>query len=92
MALRGGLPFDRAARDLIYGNIIDVSYDNSGRMVIPAYLRAIVGIDDAIYFHAAREVFTLWSPDILELQEGPQWAVAKAACASLKSAPGRERE
>jgi MraZ protein len=92
MALRAGQPFDRAARDLVFGNIVEIAYDNSGRLIIPSYLRDIVAIDEAVYFHATRETFTMWAPDVLEQQDGPQWAVAKAACASFATGPGRARK
>ena len=82
-AIRSGQPFDRAARNLVFGNIVEVSYDNSGRLILPAYLRDIVEIDEHLYFHATRETFTMWAPHVLEQQEGSQWAVAKAACASF---------
>ncbi len=91
-ALRAGQPFDRAARDLVFGNIVDIVYDNSGRLIIPTYLRGTVEIDDQIYFHATRETFTLWAPHVLEQQEGPQWAVAKAACASFLNGSGSARK
>lgn len=92
MALRGGQPFDLAARDLAFGNIVDIAYDNSGRLIVPTYLREIVDIDDHVYFHATRETFTMWAPDVLEQQDGPQWAVAKAACASFLNGAGRGRK
>ena len=92
MAVRAGQPFDRAARDLVFGNIVEIAYDNSGRLIIPAYLREIAGIDDQVYFHATRETFTMWAPDVLDRQEGSQWAVAKAACASFMNSAGRGRK
>ena len=92
MAIRAGLPFDRAARDLIFGDVAETSYDASGRVILPAYLRKIVGIDDGpIYFHAARELFTMWAPAVLEAQEGSQWMVARAACASFMAGQTRGR-
>ncbi len=92
IALRAGQPFDRAARDLVFGNIVEIAYDNSGRLIIPSYLREIVEVDDHLYFHATRETFTMWAPDVLDRQEGPQWAVAKAACASFINGAGRGRK
>ena len=83
LAIRAGQPFDRGLRDLVFGNIVEIAFDNSGRLILPAYLRDIVEVDDHLYFHATRETFTMWAPHVLERQEGAHWAVAKAACASF---------
>ena len=88
-AIRIGQSFDRAARDLIFGNIVEIAYDNSGRLIIPSYLREIVEVDEQLYFHATRETFSMWAPHVLEQQEGPHWAVAKAACASFMNGANR---
>lgn len=88
-ALQSGQPFDRTARNLIFGNIVDIAYDNSGRLIIPAYLRDIVEIDEHVYFHASREIFMMWAPHLLQQQDGPQWAVAKSACASFLNTAGK---
>lgn len=89
LAIRTNQPFDRTSRELIFGNIVDIAYDNSGRLIIPAYLRDIVEIDEQIYFHASREIFMMWAPHVLDRQDGPQWAVAKAACASFMNSAGK---
>ena len=88
-ALRIGQPFDRATRDLVFGNIVEIAYDNSGRLIIPSYLREIVEVDEHLYFHATRETFSMWAPHVLDAREGPQWAVAKAACASFMNGASR---
>jgi MraZ protein len=92
IAIRTNQKFDRTARELIFGNIVDIAYDNSGRLIIPGYLRDIVEIDEQVYFHASREIFMMWAPHVLERQEGPQWAVAKAACASFLNGAGKARK
>ncbi len=88
-ALRLGQSFDRTAHNMIFGNIVDIAYDNSGRLIIPGYLRDIVEIDEQVYFHAAREIFMMWAPHVLQQQEGAQWAVAKSACASFLNSAGK---
>jgi hypothetical protein len=34
----------------------------------------------------------MWAPHVLEQMEGPQWAVAKAACASFLNGAGKPRK
>ena len=61
--------------------------------MLPRWLRELVGIDGGIYFQGAGPFFTMWSPDVLAAQEGPQWASAKAACASqMAEGAGRARK
>ena len=69
------------------------SFDNSGRFVIPAHLKKLVGITGSIFIQGSGPFFTLWAPDVLAAQVGPQWASAQAACASLVEAdPKRVRK
>jgi MraZ protein len=74
---------DRQARLI---DAVEVTYDNSGRLIIPAHLRQIAGIDEAIYFHGFRDTFLMWSPEQLAKETDRQWLVAKAACASYVAA------
>ena len=83
MAARAGQPFDRDMRYFQLFDDVEIGFDNSGRFVIPAHLRKLAGIGDAIYLQGAGPFFTLWSPEVLAAQEGPQWASAQATCASL---------
>ena len=83
LAARAGQPFDR---DMAYFQLYDcaeISFDNSGRFIIPQYLRELVGIAEGIYLQGSGPFFTLWAPAVLARQQGPQWASAQAACASL---------
>jgi MraZ protein len=83
MAARASQPFDRDMRYFQLFDCAEISFDGSGRFIIPAHLRALGGIGDAIYYQGAGPFFTLWSPEVLARQDGPQWASAQAACASL---------
>ena len=86
-------PFDRDMRYFQLFDSTEISYDNSGRFIIPAHLRHLVGITGNIFIQGAGPFFTLWSPDVLAAQQGPQWASAQAACASMLAAePGRGRK
>ena len=83
LAVRAGQPFDRDMRYFQLFDCAEINFDTSGRFVIPAHLKALVGIGDSIYFQGTGPFFTLWAPDVLARQEGPHWASAQAACAYL---------
>jgi MraZ protein len=92
LAATRGEAFDR---DMAYFQLFDcseVAFDGSGRFIVPAHLRKLVGIDEAIYFQGSGPFFTMWAPDVLAAQTGPQWASAQAACANLLAEPVRGRK
>lgn len=41
-----------------------IKYDDAGRMVLPASLRALAGIEDQAWFIAAGTHFQIWNPEI----------------------------
>ncbi len=86
LAIGAGQAFDRDMRYFQLFDCAEIAFDNSGRFVIPAHLKSLVGIDQAIYIQGSGPFFTLWSPDMLTEQRGPQWASAQAACKSLVAA------
>lgn len=45
------------------GRMHDVGYDGSGRMVLPATLKARIGIADDAVFVGSGDVFRIWSPE-----------------------------
>ncbi|NBC36837.1 division/cell wall cluster transcriptional repressor MraZ [Novosphingobium sp. FSY-8] len=92
MAARNGLPFDRDLRFFQLYDCAEVAFDGSGRFIIPAHLRSLVGISDAIYFQGSGPFITLWSPEVLAAQDGPQWASAQANCTSLIAEAGKTRK
>ena len=81
-ALRLGRDFDYDERSSQLFGFVEVPFDDSGRFVMPEYLRNLAHIEDGLYFQGAGRFFTIWNPD--ELSEmGAGWESAKAACASL---------
>ena len=92
MAARAGQLFDRDMRYFQLFDCAEISFDGSGRFIIPAHLRKLAGIGEAIYIQGAGPFFTMWAPDVLARQEGPQWASAQAACASLIDDGGKGRK
>jgi MraZ protein len=91
-ALANGEPMLRSKRQTMFGSLVQVNFDNSGRFVLPPHLKAQVGIEDAIYVHGMMDYFAIWAPDVLMRQEGAEWDGAKATCASLMTASGRGRK
>jgi MraZ protein len=47
----------------VLGRMHDVGYDGSGRMVLPAGLKAKVGIGDDAVFLGSGDIFRIWSPE-----------------------------
>ena len=93
LALKAGQPFDRDERMFQMFDCHEVGFDPSGRHVLPRHLRDLVAIGDTVFFQGSGLWFTLWAPDVLMAQAGPQWASAQAACASLMAEPaGRGRK
>ena len=93
LALRAGQPFDRDERMFQMFDCHEVGFDPSGRHVLPRHLRDLVSIQDAVFFQGSGLWFTLWAPEVLMAQVGPQWASAQAACASLMAdAAGKVRK
>lgn len=82
LAWKRGSNFDRDMRASQLFGYLQIPFDGSGRFVMPEHLAQLANIEDHLYFHGAGRFFTLWNPRELE-QMGPEWANAKAACASL---------
>ncbi|OYW50941.1 MAG: division/cell wall cluster transcriptional repressor MraZ [Novosphingobium sp. 28-62-57] len=77
--LRLGLDFDRdAAEGQVYG-FTRVSYDDSGRFVLPDYLSELGQVEDGLYFHGGGRQITIWNPRIL-FEQDAAWAIAQAGC------------
>lgn len=85
-AFLAGEEFNADSVNAAFGDAVEVAYDNSGRLIIPAHLRDIAGITDAIYFHGFRDTFLMWAPEVLAEETDRQWLVARSACASLTAA------
>lgn len=46
-----------------FSDMMPVSYDPGGRMVLPPYLRDCAGITDLAYFVSGAEIFEVWDPE-----------------------------
>lgn len=80
-ALRLGKDFDRELRSMQMWNFTEVSFDASGRFILPDHLADLCGIDGGIGFLGGSPFFTLWSPASLYAMgsgfEGQQAIVRK---------------
>lgn len=74
--------FDRDTRAQQLFGFAQVSFDDSGRFVLPDHLRQLGHIEDAMFFQGGGRQFTIWNPAEL-MKMGDQWAAAKAACAQF---------
>ena len=52
-----------AAKRTELGNLLPVSFDGAGRMVLPQALRDFVGITDLAFFIGVDDHFEIWGPD-----------------------------
>jgi len=78
-ALKRGEDFDRDVREAQLCGFATMSFDESGRFVLPEHLGEQAGIKDALYFHGGINKFTIWAPDVL-FAMGPEWDSAKSSC------------
>jgi MraZ protein len=79
-----GVDFDRELRITQLNSFKQVTFDDSGRFVLPSYLSELRGIEDRIFFQGGGDVIQLWSPDRLAGM-GEGWENPKAACRQLAS-------
>jgi len=56
-------PTARLLRRLLYSSANQVTVDNSGRILIPQYLRESVNLDVQVVIVGNGEYFEIWSPD-----------------------------
>ena len=82
IAIERGTDFDREERAAQLYGFLRVSFDDSGRFILPEHLAEQAGIDGALYFHGGGDAFTIWSPDVL-FTMGAGWDSAKATCRAL---------
>lgn len=74
--------FDWETRSAQLNGFAEVPFDDSGRFVMPDYLRKLGHIDQGLYFQGGGAFFTIWNPAQLA-QMGDDWIAAKAACEAL---------
>lgn len=82
MAFKFNRDFDRETRSMQLNGFTEIPFDDSGRFVMPDYLRDLADIGDGLYFQGGGRFFTLWNPEEL-MRMGDDWAAAKAACKAL---------
>lgn len=92
-AYKFGRDFDRDIRATQLTSFETVPFDDSGRFILPEFLRGLGEIDDALFFLSAGRYFTVWNPAKL-YEMGPELAMPKAACRALEKearAKGRKK-
>jgi MraZ protein len=87
-AIRMGREFDRDTRSSQLNGFVELPFDDSGRFVMPDYLRTLANIGDGLFVQGGGRFFTLWNPAEL-MKMGDDWAAAKAACAALVAGGGK---
>mgnify|MGYP005988736619 CR=1 FL=1 len=85
IAIRTGAEFDRDTRASQLFGFAEISFDDSGRFILPDHLIALGGVEDGLYFHGAGEFMTIWNPAHLA-DMGSDWEQAKVTCESLIAA------
>lgn len=66
VAIARGEPYDRdAAGARKFSSLQDLSFDASGRFVLPPMLQAIGGLENTVLFHGIGNLFCLWDPQTL---------------------------
>ena len=75
----GNLDFDYDTRAQQLFGFEQLPFDDSGRFVMPEYLRDLGVVGDGLFFQGAGEFFLIWNPAKLE-QMGPAYKGAQAAC------------
>lgn len=90
LASRSGREFDRETRSSQLNGFVELPFDDSGRFVMPEYLRKLANIGEGLFVQGGGRFFTLWNPDELA-KMGDDWAAARAACAALVSETGKKR-
>ena len=59
-----------------------VPFDDSGRFVMPEYLRDLGMACEGLFYQGAGDFFMVWDPEVL-LRQGPAYRAAQAACRKL---------
>lgn len=54
---------------MFHGQSYPTSVDETGRIVLPAKLRAKIGLEDEAFFIAAGDTFQIWKPETYETEE-----------------------
>jgi MraZ protein len=65
---RGSVPRKMLER-MFHGQSYPTSVDETGRIVLPAKLRAKIDLEDEAFFIAAGDTFQIWKPETYETEE-----------------------
>jgi MraZ protein len=65
---RGSVPRKMLER-MFHGQSYPTTVDETGRIVLPAKLRAKIGLEDEAFFIAAGDTFQIWKPETYETEE-----------------------
>lgn len=82
-----------ALEEFLYENIVDLTLDDNGRMVLPKDLRDSIGLTDTAIFGGRRDTFRIYSPDVPKVaisKLARQMAHLPADSSPLKLLPGAE--
>ena len=90
-AIRLTRDFDVDLRRIQLFGFKKISFDDSGRFIVPEHLSGIAGLNGDVFFQGAGSFFTLWSPDEL-YRMGEGWESAQAACRALADEGGRRKK
>ena len=90
-AIRLGRDFDADLRRIQLFGFKKISFDDSGRFIVPEHLAGIAGLTGDVFFQGAGSFFTLWNPEEL-YRMGEGWESAQAACRALADEAGRKRK
>ena len=90
-AFRAGRDFDIDLRRIQLFGFKKISFDDSGRFIVPEHLAGIAELTGDVFFQGAGSFFTLWNPEEL-YRMGEGWESAQAACRALADEAGRKRK
>ena len=90
-AIRLGREFDVDLRRIQLFGFKKISFDDSGRFIVPEHLAGIAGLTGDVFLQGAGSFFTLWHPDEL-YRMGEGWESAQAACRALAAEAGKKRK
>jgi MraZ protein len=86
-AIARGQDYDRDLRAMQLYGYVKVSFDDSGRFILPDHIAGLGGIGEALYFHGGGAFFSLWNPETL-FTMGAGWEAAQANCRALMADGG----
>ena len=90
-AIRLGRDFDVDTRRLQLFGFKTISFDDSGRFIVPEYLADLGKLTGDAFFQGAGSFFTLWNPDEL-YRMGDGFESAQAACRALVEEAGKRKK